>query len=451
MTYSAMADAHMETLTRVFQLVAEGSAAARQVMLASPPAPPRDQMLDTLKVLDDSLKKSKEAVQAYGAALKVIGKAVEEHGETAPVATAVFSKLNPIVDELSDRLPDLTMQLALAKKLTEFCEDLTLLQEALTALSWATNLTSKLSTTLLNVAISTGTPAAVDALAGQSLPAPAKAAITSALKIAANVMAGGTDDRGKLKPVNWYRAVYTIVTDAAAYLGKAVFDQFCERFEGPLAARFQVDLNQNAKPWLKYGIRLDGKLVVNYGKGGVGGRIPVAGYFEGNASQYSLWEQVDLLLPMMEPRYRTPPTLRLKFVPPPTPYIDALGGVMRAGTIGYFRVPVSGELVDGKLTLRVEQAATDFGERIAGKLVLIWLMPIAPFIHVETATVPFQKARFILARGIQEPAPKFDVVVDKAANRSIVERVFTRDHKDPAADIRVQFEIKVKACNPRCM
>jgi len=451
MTYSAMADAHVQTLTRVFQLVGEGSAAARKVMLASPPAPPRDQMLDTLSVLDDSLKRWPEAVKAYGAALKGIGKAAEAHGEVASIAGAVFDKLNPIADELTGRLSDVAAQLAAAKRVTQFCEDLTLLQDALTALSWATNLTTKLTTTLLNVAISTGTPAAVDKLAGQSVPAPAKAAITSALKVAAGIMTTGTDNTGKLKPVNWHRALFTIVTDAAAYLGNAVFDRFCERFEGPLAARLQVDLNQNAKPWLKYGIRLDGKLVVNYSKTGAGGRIPVVGYFEGNAVEYSLWENVDLLLPMMEPKYRTPPTVRLLYTPETNPYMDELGGFIRAGTIGYFRVPVSGELSDGKLALIIEQAATDFTDRIAGKLVLIWFIPIAPFVHVETATIPFQKARFIIARGIQDPVPKFNVAIDKAANRSVVEHTFTRDHKDPAADIRVQFEIKVKACNPRCM
>jgi hypothetical protein len=78
-------------------------------------------------------------------------------------------------------------------------------------------------------------------------------------------------------------------------------------------------------------------------------------------------------------------------------------------------------------------------------------MSLPPFVHVEVATVPFQNGHFILTRGIQEAAPQFDVVVDEAAGHSVIERVFQRDVKKTDADIRVQFEIKVKACNPGCL
>ena len=153
-----------------------------------------------------------------------------------------------------------------------------------------------------------------------------------------------------------------------------------------------------------------------------------------------------LLIGMVEPKYRRPPTARLRFMPLSAPYVEQLGMVARMATPGYFQIPINGEIERDQLTLRVEEAAIDLLPATnKGKLVMIWFVPMP---HVEIATVPLQNARFIIARGIVEPAPVFPIKVND--ERASIERQFTRDHKDPVKDIRVQFRVSIKACNPGC-
>jgi hypothetical protein len=141
----------------------------------------------------------------------------------------------------------------------------------------------------------------------------------------------------------------------------------------------------------------------------------------------------------------------LRFMPQPAPYVETLGMVARMAMPAYFNIPVTGEVVGGNLTLRIQPAAIDLTETLnKGRLVMIWVLPTPPFVYVQTATVPLQNAHFILARGIVEPAPQFPISVDMDGNRSVISRRFTRDHKDARADFRVQFDITIKACNPTC-
>jgi len=461
MSREAMVAFHTQTLERVFDLAGDARAAAAKIVASAPPSPPQKALHDSLMVLEQYIQLAPQIIVAYRDAIKQAVDTSKKYPDTDPVVDSLLHDANEVIIELAKGMGGLESQAAKMAKLTTLCDDLTMLQEGLTAFSWAMSFSTKPFKILQSVAISKGTPAAVNAIVGKVLPPAATAAITSALKVVAKIMAAGTTpqkagtgtmSKSKLNlgPVAWGKLIVGVMTDIAQYTSKAVFDVYCERFEGPFTAKFDVDFNQSAQPWLKYGFQLRGKLQVNYAKGGSVGSTPVAGFLEGNASQYWMWEHVDLLLALMEPRYRTPPTLRLKVLPlASVPYVEGAGMVLRSATPGYFRVPVEGEIKGSKLTLRLKPAATDFS--VSGKLVLIWLMSLPPFVHVEVATVPFQNGHFILTRGIQEAAPQFDVVVDEAAGHSVIEHVFQRDVKKTDADIRVQFEIKVKACNPGCL
>ena len=346
--------------------------------------------------------------------------------------------------ELEKRLPEIEKLVDGSKKLTQFCDDMVVLEETFIALTWALGVTNKLSSTLLNWAIAKGSPAAVTAASDGALPAGVETALSSALKVTIKVLKTG-------KSMNWHSAALGVLKDVMQFATGEVFDVYCERFQGPVSARLLVQLNHEGKPYLKYDMDLKGKLVVNYAKDPKATRIPVKGHIEGNVTRFGLSENIALLIDMVEPKYRRLPTTKLRFMPPAAPYVEGLGMVARIGLPGYFNIPVTGELLGDKLTLRIEQAAIDLSPSVnKGRIVMIWLMSLPPFVHVEVATVPLSTARFAIARGIVDPAPVFPITVDMGGNRSVIQRQFTRDHNDPGADIRVQFDVRVRACNPTC-
>jgi hypothetical protein len=441
MGIGAVATSHTAAIKHTYTLVTTAVTTIREITLATTPSPPQQLLLQRLDQVEKQLAGTTAVTEEFNAVVQSLADVAAKYPEARPTLQPILDELTPMAAELEQRLPQIEKLIDGSKKLTQFCDDMVVVEETLIALTWALGVTDKMYSTLLNWVISKGTPAVVKFVSNDAVPQVAQDAASIAIKTGIK----------RLKSGYWIKTALAAVKDIMQVATREVFDVYCERFQGPVTAHLLVSLNQAGQPYLKYDIELAGKIVVNYAKDAKSTRIPVKGYIEGNATRFGLSENVALLLGLVEPKYRRPPTARLRFMPPGAPYIESLGMVGRMATPGYFNIPVNGELVDGKLILRIEKAAIDLSESLnKGKLVMIWLMSLPPFVHVETATVPLQNARFIIARGIVEPEPQFPITVDMAGNRSVVSRQFSRDHNDPGADIRVQFDVRVKACNPSC-
>ena len=438
------AGAQQTNVARTFELVVTSLTTARTAALATPPSPPQQQLLLKLAEVQKQFAEAPAAaVETYGEALRTIVDVVQQYPDAAPVVQQLLDELAPMTEELNDRLPAIEKLIDGSAKLAQYCDNMAMVEEAFTALTWAMGVTGKLASTLINWANSKGTPAAVKAASGGEMSPAAEAAIASASKAAIKVYTSGK--------LNWAKTAMAAYKDLLQYLSSEVFDVYCEQFEGPMTAKLVVTFNHNGRPYLKYSISLAGKLVANFAKEAGVTRIPIKGHIEGNATHFGLSENFDVLSDMVEAKTGMGRMSVMRFMPQPAPYVEALGMVARMAMPAYFNIPVSGDLVGDKLTLRLEPAAIDFTPALnKGKLVMIWTLKLPPFIHVETATLPLQNAHFILARGIVEPAPQFPITVDMGAKRSVISRRFTRDHKDPAKGIRVQFDVNIKACNPSC-
>ena len=439
----AAAGAGQTHVARTFELVVTSIATARTAALATPPSPPQQQLLLKLADVQKQFAEAPAAaVETYGQALRTIVDVVQQHPDAAPVVQQLLDELAPMTEELNDRLPAIERLIDGSAKLAQYCDNMAMVEEAFTALTWAMGVTGKLASTLINWANSKGTPAAVAAAGGEMSPA-AEAAIASASKAAIKVYTSGK--------LSWAKTAIGAYKDLLDYLSSEVFDVYCEQFEGPMTAKLVVTFKHNGRPYLKYDIHLAGKLVANFAKEAGVTRIPIRGHIEGNATHFGLSENFDVLSDMVEAKTGMGRMSVMRFMPQPAPYVEALGMVARMAMPAYFNIPVTGDVVGDKLTLRLEPAAIDFTPALnKGKLVMIWTLKLPPFVHVETATLPLQNAHFILARGIVEPAPQFPISVDMGTKRSVIGRRFTRDHNDPAKGIRVQFDVNIKACNPSC-
>ena len=437
------AGAQQEDVARTFNLVITTIGVTRKAALATPPSPPQQQLLLKLAEVEKQFADAPAAAETYGSALRTIIDVVKQHPDAAPVVQQLIDELAPMTEELNERLPAIEKLIDGSAKLAQFCDDMVVIEETFIALTWAMGITDKLTTTLFNWVNSKATPAAVSAVSAGEMSTAAEAAISTASKTAIKVLATGK--------MSWAKSALGALKDLLQYLSGEVFDVYCERFQGPVTAKLVVTFNHHGRAYLKYDIHLAGKLVANYAKESGVTRIPIKGHIEGNATHFGLAENFDVLSDMVEAKTGMGRMSVMRFMPQPAPYVEALGMMARMAMPAYFNIPVHGELVGDKLTLRLQPAAIDFTPALnKGKLVMIWGLVLPPFVHVETATLPLQNAHFILARGIVDPAPQFPITVDMNGKRSVVSRRFTRDHKDEAKDFRVQFDISIKACNPSC-
>ena len=444
-TMTQAAGAQQQTITRTFDLVVKTINTARKVALETPPSPPQQILLQKLAELEKQMADAPKVVEEYRSSMQTIVDVVKTYPETAPVVQPLLDEITPMAEELEERLVQIEKLVDGSEKLAQFCDDMVVIEETLIALTWAMGVTDKIGKTVLNWAIAKVPPWLVKTASSGTLSPEGEAALSTAAKTTIKALKGG-------KSWNWTQSALSALKDVMQYATGAVFNVYCERFQGPMTAKLVVTFNHNGRPYLKYDIHLTGKLVANFAKEAGVTRIPIKGYIEGNATHFGLAENFDVLSDMVEVKTGMGRMSVMRFMPPPAPYVDALGMVGRMVLPAYFNIPVTGELVRDKLTLRIEPAAIDFTPAVnKGKLVMIWILKLPPFVYVRTATLPLQNAHFILARGIVEPAPQFPITIDMGGKRSLIGRRFTRDHNDPAKGIRVQFDVNIKACNPSCM
>lgn len=306
------------------------------------------------------------------------------------------------------------------------CETINTAIEGLRLASILFNVTKSGLKTLARIALDKGTPAAVEAALGKENTE--TLAISSAIKAQAGFI------QGKEELAN---SGLGLVLDVAEFVSKRLLDRYCVVYRAPFIARFLVDFRENGQTWLQYGVRLEGRMVLRFEKNTPPGQpIAMTGEFEGNATNFTLWDNVFLVEPL-------PPGVKLlnKIWLPPPKFVDTtsdpleLGVFARMGSPSYFNVPVVAQMTGDTIKMDFKEARVDFSPLIQNRLLIVVMTPLMP--TYELITVPIQKARFIIARGFQEPAV-LTVKTDAAGKRYLADRV-TRDHDTPG--LRVQWQI----------
>ena len=248
-----------------------------------------------------------------------------------------------------------------------------------------------------------------------------------------------------IAPEAFPAALFQLVTDAAVYVKQKNFDQYCEKIEGPLAATMHAEFFQEKAPWWTYDIALKGKLFLRYAKNGPpGAAVRVTGEFVGSATKFGVWE--DALAVLYPVTKKTSTMLRKLIVPPGVPYVETEGKTMAAGSPMGFFIPVEGDLVGNKLTLRMLEARSDFSDAVQAQVTYVLMGPMILAPIIVKYDLPFVKARFLLFRAMSESPLDFPVEVGRGAMR--IQRSLKRTR--PGQGNTADYTLDIKACNPGC-
>lgn len=263
------------------------------------------------------------------------------------------------------------------------------------------------------------------------------------VKKAAPKIAGGLTDASKLFDLGT-----TLAGDAIAYANEQVFAKYCEKFEGTFTATMVAHFYKRSETgklfeWWGYTTAIKGKIVLRYPKGATGAATLLSGQLEGGATGFTYHQ--DALNPAAFGAGIK--GARVGYIDvPPLATDDASGGAMNALTSPTsFYVPVTGEFANGKVTLNVSDARTDFNKDYTrAHTVYVVIGPQTLMLPIwGHFSLPYVGAQFIL----NQVVPGDYTVVQGKTSMSI-QKTWTRER--PANMNLAVYTLDLKACNPGC-
>ncbi len=357
----------------------------------------------------------------------------------APLFQPRLEKLAEIAGEVPAEKARVDAELARSQSAGVTCEKIEQLIESLKVVSAAANfLQSKLSDVGLAFGIDLGAEGFASTFTPPALKGNSEYALvlTEGSKFLTNIM---------VSAAAFPLALGALVTDVVVYVQQKNFEKYCEKIEGPLSATMHAEFLQENAKWWTYDMTLKGELILRYAKTDApGSAVRVTGEFVGSVAKFSVWE--DALAVLYPVTKKTSTMLRKLIVPPGMPFVATEGKMAAASSPFGFLIPVEGDLVGNKLTLRMLEARSDLSDAVEAQVtyVLIGPMILAPII--VRYQLPFVKARFLLNRAMSEAPLVFPVEVSRNAMR--IQRSVTRTR--PGNGNTVDYTLDIKACNPGC-
>lgn len=244
--------------------------------------------------------------------------------------------------------------------------------------------------------------------------------------------------------------------DLSNFFLKGYYGKFCERLEGPLEGKMVGQVTEGGVPWWKFTIGLKGKLVLRHAKSNPGAAVRVRGQFIGIGSDFEIFE--DVVNVKFAETVRKNRAITFHHVTIPAIDFGDLNALLQeegaaASTLARpasFYIPVEGDLVKNKLTLRVKEARFDFNDDLIAAHALYFLIgPTgAEFIDQK---FPFQKAHNVITHAMNAETSgtaELKVSVDAAKKQTIISGDFNRDFHN--GETTATYTLNVKACNPSC-
>jgi hypothetical protein len=351
--------------------------------------------------------------------------------------TVVYLPDQQIFGELRDWVPqgeeaiDTIDRARIGEKPAPICETIHTALEGAKFAGYAFAVTDKLLITLAKVGMDKGIPAFAKHVMGEGSPEPAYG-LSSSLKTAAE----------KLKEeASIFELINTLILDTVELIVDKVFEHYCSEFKGPVSAKMTMEWREGIQPWLRYGVVLDGQFRLRYPKDAPTGKpVYMTGEFEGNATNFTFWEDVTVVQPL-------PKTLlvALRQWLPPTPFVNTtkspidFGQIARQVTPAYFDVPVVAEMTGDTIKMQFKDARHDFLDAVKNRLLFVVVGIVPDF---KVFSFPIQKAHWILSKGLDDPAI---LNVTAGADGHVID-VTKRTHKDsPNKSVLVDWVITIKA------
>lgn len=425
--------------------------ALQQLVAQQPDSPARQQFEEKLQPLRQALAKRQVAGQSVSAALDFYGRIAGEFPLTSPAFEPLNRQVTAFSRESQTVLPQIKAAAAEARKKNRVCDDLVKVEEGFKLLSTMINFVGKFHETLLAFTIDFATN-----VAGNKAPASCgdgcKFAFTQAIKQRDWIKTGVEQVRARsLAAKPFFDGVPGFLADAGAFASHALFDRYCERFEGPVDGRMKVEYYRNDKVWWRYTVKIKGTMTLAYRKGGDAGQqvIPMMGHFVGTGTEFTVAEDA---LRVLHPKLLAGALVVGKTLAPlGFPYLDAPGAVALQTVPTAFFMAVEGELAGKKLSLKLGPSRTDFNKSytVASGRYAIAGGYAGAFAGYTTFEIPYDSARGLVEKATDIDLKPIEIDVVTGKDKLSATATFTGTRGN-AIKARGNYELKLQLCNPKC-
>ena len=434
-----------------------------EIVRELPPSPEKEKLVKNLKAAEDEVKTLKEAVATGSVATGEWARTLSGLG----AGGVIKAKLPPVIDALNEQSVETQVQegrirqrINESRAATDHCVKLDTAIELLNLASMLINIHDKPLQIVINLLSDKGIPAAID-----SAKAPAvqgqpdkfeelkKFGLTQGFKAAAAFGQKGKEVGSgfgaSIKPGSVTFAV-GLLGDAVNFGLKYHYQKQCSRFEGPFTGILTSTFRHNGVPYWKYKITMQGKLILSAPKGKTA--TAMKGRFEGIVTEYDVQQKaVDVFASALKPyllhEFLITPPLVASVARPGGAQVDEFGSYFNQLIPQSFYVPVEAVRKEDKIVLNVKE-----GGQIGltpvfnqAKLYVVFMSGLIP--DIQQQNMPMEGAEFLLSRAMKKDAT-FEIKT--GGGTETIDKFFEREVSPEGSDVTVRFEVKVKACNPKC-
>lgn len=336
--------------------------------------------------LEKKMADAKDKVDGALKLFKDLNTAGKQTADIVKTAKNIPPNLSSNLSDLNNALADNARQMKSFRNLTKhepqdntICEYCVMVNEACAAFSTFTNFASKsLKTIITNVVLDKGVPSTVNAVNsnGMQISAPYDFFPKEIAKIYATSKVDAEGLASKMGKAG-------IAGDVLQFASDFVLKTYCGTFSGQIKHDYTIEFrNNDGVTWWKYGVSLQGALSLRYPKEGANGNIiKMKGNFEGNATKFTFFENVQAEDGFQEGSKGKIQVIELQVLKPPAfPFVSSLndpagfGAVARTiATPACFNITLDAEYdVDAKkIKLFLNNALIDFSPAVVNQLIFL--------------------------------------------------------------------------------
>jgi hypothetical protein len=274
------------------------------------------------------------------------------------------------------------------------------------------------------------------------------------------------------KPIQYFDTALQQTQSVISKNSEAVFDAYCQKFEGPVTGSMDALVTTAGTRWWRYLIQLEGSLVLRYPKKAAG-VVQLSGEFRGTATHVDVWENsYAVLFPKLLNGLGAGYVHKVSAAVMPggsSPVKLGFGAnsleatssadFPRHGTDAFgpadFNIPVKGTLDKNSIIITLQPSEHDFEEdvmKMRAKYLVVSPLALVP-VFQEIDFPPYKDAHFMLMRAFEGERVEFPITI-KPNSMQIAKDFAPKPHGGPVgtqSSATATYKLSVKACNPGCL
>lgn len=447
--FGSWSDNQTEAMEKALDLANDLLGNLEQIVDSQPPSPARQEFKDKVPPLRTALAERKAAMGELRGAFEIYGRIVNASPATAPA----FQKLTRSFTDFQRRSEELTpkMKQALAdsKKSNRGCEDLVKVEEGFKLMSAMFNLAQAPAKILIAFSADLATSAAGDK-APSDCENDCKLGFTQAIKQHLWLRPDAIKSATKAKVFgNYVSNLPGLAADLSVYASHALFDKYCERFEGPVTGKMKAQYFKDGEKWWEYTTQIEGKMTLVYKKGSdLSKGVAMSGHLAGTGTRFTIKE--DALRVLKRKVLAGAVVVGGTTAPLGAPFSDFEGVMAMQVLPTAFFIPVEGELVGDKLKLTLGPSRTDFNTTYTvgkGRYAVGGVLSMGVIVYTSFE-VGFDSARGFIDKATDADLGPITIPVSMGKSLMKAERTFSAQRNKNIA--RGEYEVKITLCNPKC-